>query len=330
MTNHDCKHLGTSGASLQRTNSGDQENKENNKAATERKMIGGGDEDSVAPLRKKNIFLASDAIRDNAKEDEQPKKRPVSKMFGRVSKFKHLKGDVIIKGRMENLKNLSRTVPAESDFFHANAERVAVPLTGPGGKIAVFETRKTGRIPDGVTPVLINGCNVMDFGFDPFDGSRLAVACDDGRVRVWAVPEGGLLQQTNEPQISFAAHADKIQLIKFHPLAKNVVLTAAFDRSVRIWNLDDVTSDPDSATPRIELEGHNDQLYAAQFSQCGRFLATVCRDGRIRIFDPRSGPSPVIEGAEIVPKKGARIVWALDGKFLIVTGFSRCLNKANI
>ena len=44
-----------------------------------------------------------------------------------------------------------RTVPAECDFFHANAERVAVPLTGPGGKIAVFETRKTGRIADGVS-----------------------------------------------------------------------------------------------------------------------------------------------------------------------------------
>ena len=157
---------------------------------------------------------------------------------------------------------MNRTVPAESDFFHANAERVAVPLTGPGGKIAVFETRKTGRIPDGVTPVLINGCNVMDFGFDPFDGSRLAVACDDGRVRVWAVPEGGLLQQTNEPQISFAAHADKIQLIKFHPLAKDVLLTAAFDRSVRIWNLNDfATLDADStATQRIELKGHNDQV----------------------------------------------------------------------
>ena len=65
------------------------------------------------------------------------------------------------------------------------------------------------------------------------------------------------------------------------------------------------------------------QLYSAQFSQCGRFLATVCKDGRIRIYDPRAGAEPVVEGAEIVPKKGARIVWALDGKFLIVTGFSR-------
>ena len=62
----------------------------------------------VTPRRKKNIFLAADAVKDNAKEEEKPKKPAVSKMFGRVSKFKHLKGDVMIKGRIENLKNLSR------------------------------------------------------------------------------------------------------------------------------------------------------------------------------------------------------------------------------
>ena len=121
------------------------------------------------------------------------------------------------------------------------------------------------------------------------------------------------------------SHCLSLQLIKFHPLAKDVLLTAAFDRTARIWNLGDfASSDSDDAAPRIELEGHGDQLYGAQFSQCGRFLATVCKDGRIRVYDPRQGVQPVIEGAEIVPKKGARIVWAMDGKFLIVTGFSRC------
>ena len=59
------------------------------------------------------------STRDSAKEDEQPKKRPVSKMFGRVSKFKHLKGDVILNGRMENLKNLSR-----SGFQHLTSQQV--------------------------------------------------------------------------------------------------------------------------------------------------------------------------------------------------------------
>ncbi len=271
------------------------------------------------PLRKKNIFLANDSLKpEETRPTSAPAKRPASKMFGRISKFKHLKGDVILKGRFENLKNLSRTVPAECDFFHANADRVAVPLTGPGGKIAVFETRRPGRIPDGVTPVLINATSVMDFGFDPFDNSRLVAACDDGRVRLWKIPDGGLVQQMNEPEAAFSAHADKIQIVKFHPLAKDVLLTAAFDRTVKIWDLSG-----DCAEPMIELEGHEEQLYSAQFSQCGRFLATVCKDGKIRIYEPRKSSSPVLEGAEIVPKKGARIVWAMDGKYLIVTGFSR-------
>ena len=29
------------------------------------------------------------------------------------------------------------------------------------------------------------------------------------------------------------------------------------------------------------------------------------------------------EGGDIAAKKGARLVWALDGRFLIVSGFSR-------
>ena len=53
-------------------------------------------------------------------------------------------------------------------------------------------------------------------------------------------------------------------------------------------------------------------------------MATVCKDGRIRIFDPRRGSDPVkVSPGEIVPKKGARIVWVLDGDYLVVTGFSR-------
>ena len=52
---------------------------------------------------------------------------------------------------------------------------MAVPLGGPGGKIAVLELKKTGRLPDGVMPALVHGATVMDFQWDPFDNQRLAV-----------------------------------------------------------------------------------------------------------------------------------------------------------
>ena len=47
------------------------------------------------------------------------------------------------------------------------------------------------------------------------------------------------------------------------------------------------------------------------------------KDGKIRIFEPRKSPQPISEGGEIVPKKGARIAWVLNGHYLIVTGFSK-------
>lgn len=57
----------------------------------------------------------------------------------------------------------------------ANSERVAVPLSGPGGKIAVFELSKAGKLPDGVIPALVHGTTIMDFTWDPFNNRRLAV-----------------------------------------------------------------------------------------------------------------------------------------------------------
>ena len=69
-------------------------------------------------------------------------------------------------------------------------------------------------------------------------------------------------------------------------------------------------------------QGHREQIYSLAWSQCGRYLATVCRDGRVRIYDPRASSLPLREGGNIVAKKGARVVWACDGKYLVVTGFS--------
>ena len=279
----------TEPAPLRTRTPSDEENKENKlitipeQPASSSSCTSAAKPQPSVELRNKNPFLANDRKISEPETKAPVPKRPASKMFGRVSKFKHLKGDVILKGRFENLKNLSKTCPAECDYVKgeicvpcflkfeqafkyyssvlANADRIALPLTGPGGKIAVFETRKPGRIPDGVQPVLINGTSVMDFAFDPFDNSRLAVACDDGYVRIWKIPDGGLVQQVNEPDMMFAAHADKITIVKFHPLAKDVILTSAFDRTVKIWDLNRTEE------PQIELEVYSTEIAIISFDR---------------------------------------------------------------
>ena len=67
----------------------------------------------------------------------------------------------------------------------------------------------------------------MDFAWDPFRNSRLAVALDDG----------GLYSQVNEPEVRIPAHAEKVNMIRFSPVAADIVATSGFDWLIKIWNL---------------------------------------------------------------------------------------------
>ncbi|XP_044316938.1 coronin-7 isoform X3 [Drosophila rhopaloa] len=240
-----------------------------------------------------------------------------STVFGKVSKFRHLKGTPGHKStHIENLRNLSRQIPGECNGFHANQERVAVPLSGPGGKIAIFELSRPGRLPDGVIPSLVNGSNIMDFQWDPFDAQRLAVACDDGIVKIWHIETGGLSEPTNTPAGELTAHLDKIYFIRFHPLAADVLLTASYDMTIKLWDLRTMSE-------KCSLSGHTDQIFDFAWSPCGRLGATVCKDGKIRVYNPRKSETPIREGNGPVGTRGARITWALEGHYIVCTGFDK-------
>ncbi|XP_016948571.1 coronin-7 isoform X4 [Drosophila biarmipes] len=240
-----------------------------------------------------------------------------STVFGKVSKFRHLKGTPGHKStHIENLRNLSRQIPGECNGFHANQERVAVPLSGPGGKIAIFELSRPGRLPDGVIPSLVNGSNIMDFQWDPFDAQRLAVACDDGIVKIWHIEAGGLSEPTNTPAGELTAHLDKIYFIRFHPLAADVLLTASYDMTIKLWDLRTMSE-------KCSLSGHTDQIFDFAWSPCGRLGATVCKDGKIRVYNPRKSETPIREGNGPVGTRGARITWALEGHYIVCTGFDK-------
>ncbi|XP_065334723.1 coronin-7 isoform X2 [Cloeon dipterum] len=284
---------------------------------------------SPTPLRRRDSLKGSQPQQETIREEPRvkvtdknpelatPTPKRTSTVFGRVSKFRHLKGTFMPKAtHIENIRNISQQLPKECDGFHANPVRAAVPLSGPGGKIAIFELDKTGKLPDGVIPTLVNGTSVMDFAWDPFDYSRLAVACDDGTIQLWTVPEGGLTEPTNEPTTVLSGHSEKIYFLKFHPLARDVVATGSFDMTVRIWDLKEQTE-------KLQLEGHTDQIFSFAWSPCGKFCATMCKDTRLRVFEPRKSSKPIAEGTGTEGLRGARVVWALDGTMLVVAGFDK-------
>lgn len=72
-------------------------------------------------------------------------------------------------------------------------------------------------------------------------------------VRLWTIPSGGLMEPSNEPSSVLECHADKIYCIKFHPLAQDVLATAAYDMTVKIWDLE-------ALKLCYTLTGHEDQV----------------------------------------------------------------------
>ncbi|XP_064607683.1 coronin-7-like isoform X2 [Liolophura sinensis] len=255
---------------------------------------------------------------DGAVADVPMRLKAPQKVFAgiRQSKFRHLKATVAHKDtHITNLRKLCKTIPGESDMFHTNTERCAVPLEGPGGLVAILELNKPGKLFDVGVPAVQNVGKVTDFAWDPFDNHKLLVACDDGRIRIWEVPDD-LEGTLTEPQDYLIGHTEKVFFIRFHPLAQDVLVSASYDLTLRVWDLTDNSE-------RYQLHGHTDHIFCASWSPDGRLLATACRDRKLRIFDPRSSDQPIKEGNGPEGNRGARIVWALGGRYLVVSGFTK-------
>lgn len=241
--------------------------------------------------------------------------KAIQNMLGPTSKFRHIQGAVMHRDKhITNIRNLNLTTPGECDGFCVNRQRVAVPLAISGGQIAVFERSGPGRQPDTALPTIQNSVNVADLCWDPFDTHSLAVAGDDAKIRVWQVPKDGLKETLTEPKLVLQGHTEKIYSIKFHPLASGILVSSSYDLTVRLWNLE-------SGEQIKVLTGHQDQVFGMSWSPDGKLLATVCKDGKVRIYDPRKSTAPVQEGPGPEGHRGARLVWVCDGKYLLVSGF---------
>ena len=78
-------------------------------------------------------------------------------------------------------------------------------------------------------------------------------ACDDAKIWVWDIPEGGLKETLSEPRGTLRGHMEKIYFVIFHPLARDIIVTSAYDFTVRIWDLSEMEE-------VIQLCVHPDQV----------------------------------------------------------------------
>ncbi|XP_053326631.1 coronin-7 [Spea bombifrons] len=240
--------------------------------------------------------------------------RSLQNILGPSSRFRHIQGTVLHRdNHISNLRGVSQSTPGESDGFCLNYQRLALPLAGPGGQVAVLELSQTGRLPD-TLPTVQNTVPVTDLAWDPFNPHRLVTGCEDGRIRVWQIPENGLTETLTEPQTVLTGHNERIYTVRFHPCASDILASSSYDLTVRVWDLQ-------TGKEVLKLQGHEDQIFSLAWSPDGRFLATCSKDQRVRIYEPRISDQPRQDGAGPEGARGARVLWVCDGKYLLVSGF---------
>jgi len=161
----------------------------------------------------------------------------------------------------------------------------------------------------------------MDFAMDPFNRRKLAAACESGFISIWEIPGGGLTETINTPSVVLKGHDDKPHIVKYHPSASGVLASSALDLTVKIWDIN-------KAKDLITLKDQSEQVFSLSWKSDGTQLATVTRDNKVKIFDPRSQVSPVQTGPGPTGSRGARVVWGgPNGNWLIITGFGRTSNR---
>jgi DNA-binding beta-propeller fold protein YncE len=183
-----------------------------------------------------------------------------------------------------------------------------------GGRVAVavrYSEAKAGAptgeviIVDadtGVTVLTLTlpGSRACAVAFSP-QGDRLATACADGRVRLWAPIDGRLMAE-------WLGHQGRVLTVAFSPDGRKVA-SGGDDGLAILWEVA-------TGRPVHHFRGHSRQINAVSFRSDGRLLATAGYDGEVREWDVHSGE----EIARHATSRGSVncVIYSPDGKNIII------------
>ncbi|KAJ8312483.1 hypothetical protein KUTeg_009856 [Tegillarca granosa] len=232
----------------------------------------------------------------------------------RKSKFRHVFGKPLKRDQCYDGVRITRTTWDYSTFCSVNPKYIAVMSeSGGGGAFIVLPLNKVGRVERDAPVVAGHKAAVLDLEWCPHNDDVIASASEDCTVKVWQIPEGGLKVNLTECAADLVAHQRRVGLVKWHPSALNILVSAGSDNKIFVWN---------AGTSEALLEiSVPDQILSASFNYNGSKLVTTCKDKMMRVFNPRTG-EVLAETKAHEGSKGSQAVFAKDGK-IFTTGFSR-------
>jgi len=233
----------------------------------------------------------------------------------RQSKYRHVFGKPQKKDEGYDGIKISRNA-WDSTMSSVNTKFLAVVLEAQGGgAFMVIPLESTGRVDLNFPKVCGHTSTVLDVEFCPYNDNLIASGSEDCLVKVWEIPDGGLSENLSESLVDLEGHQRRVGIIKWHPLAENVLLSAAFDYQIFIWDIG-------TQSALKQLDCHSDTIYCCAWNFNGTLLATTSKDKKVRVIDPISGEvKGEAKGHE--GSKSSQVVFTSEANHMFTTGFSR-------
>ncbi|XP_051515087.1 coronin-2A [Myxocyprinus asiaticus] len=232
--------------------------------------------------------------------------------------FRHVIGKAAVKGRCYHGLQITRSVQ-DNQFCAVNPRYIAVvtECTG-GGAFIVISIHHTGRVSPLHPCVCGHSARVLDVKWDPFNDQRIASCSEDCTVKVWQIPPDGLKENLLLPSKDLIAHKCRVSIIEWHPTAKDLLISSAYDYKVLVWRLD--TAGVVVEMPVCEINTHSDLVVCLSISADGSVFATVSKDKKIRVIEPRTGR--VLQEFGHSSHKACKIVFLWNLNMMLTTGNS--------
>jgi len=84
---------------------------------------------------------------------------------------------------------------------------------------------QTGRVERDSPLVVGHRAAVLDIQWCPHDDDIIASGSEDCTIKIWQIPEGGLLRNLEEPVVDLVAHQRRVGLVVWHPTVHNILLS---------------------------------------------------------------------------------------------------------
>lgn len=214
-----------------------------------------------------------------------------SKSFVRVSKFRHVFAGQPKKEEAWQDVKATQSSSWHSNWIDASAKYFAVVMAGTGGgRYMVFKLDKPTKVNPSQHGIIdAHSQAVSDIKFHPHNDDLIASSGEDCVISIVDVPDMGdeltlskELASKTKPVQHLKGHKRKVGPISFNPTANNILASGSGDMTVKVWDIE-------KAKDHITLQGFGDVPGHVEFSHDGSLLSTTCKDGVIRIFDPRAG-----------------------------------------